>query len=328
MRRVILMLVIVFGLRGIVFSDLVDNMLREARMGTVNPLSQPRYSPDGKYILFNGQLNDGKNMYLMDAETKRVLKRLKKEELSSFFSYTPDGKFIVFKKGSGFLIFSWDQLWIMNSDGTGKRLINNLRNEIFMPISVADNKIYYVIETKNLKEQIGSIDINGSNEMIVVTNSYERIYSMVNLPGNKIVFTASPLGSWAWDPLYTYEFDLSNHTTREIVGPSKGIKEGLLVYSYNYSNEIMIYDQGEKFLKKVDLKSGKITPVAKLNINGWYFTDFCLSPDGKKIVFLRAIRTGSYSARYTMAEMDIKSGKAEVIVIPEEDLKNAPYSGD
>ncbi|MCB0280079.1 MAG: PD40 domain-containing protein, partial [Calditrichaeota bacterium] len=78
--------------------------------------AQPRFSPDGKELVFVSDSSGADNVWLYEFKDKE-LKALTKGESDSYFSpeWTPDGKYIVVSKGSG--LFATAKLAIMHKDG-------------------------------------------------------------------------------------------------------------------------------------------------------------------------------------------------------------------
>jgi Tol biopolymer transport system component len=88
--------------------------------------TQPRYSPDGKRIVFVSDRSGAENLWLLDvgftitdttaASDTTGLKPLTKGEKSSYASpeWTPDGKYVVASKGSG---LGGLHLWMYHVDG-------------------------------------------------------------------------------------------------------------------------------------------------------------------------------------------------------------------
>lgn len=84
---------------------------------------QPRYSPDGKWIVFTSDRDGAENVWIMNLETKetRQISKLKDKTIESP-EWTPDGKYIVVTVGD--IVFKPGKLWMFHVDGgTGIQLI-------------------------------------------------------------------------------------------------------------------------------------------------------------------------------------------------------------
>jgi Tol biopolymer transport system component/imidazolonepropionase-like amidohydrolase len=88
--------------------------------------SQPRYSPDGKRIVFLSDRSGAENVWLINADGSAP-RALSKGETSLFVSpeWTPDGKYIVASKTEGVLGSAYT-MWIWHVDGgSGSKLITD-----------------------------------------------------------------------------------------------------------------------------------------------------------------------------------------------------------
>src|ERR1043166_2804800 len=79
--------------------------------------SQPRYSPDGKQIVFLSDRNGSENVWLCDSDGRNT-KAVTKGDRSLFASpeWTPDGQYIVVSK-TQMPLGSTYELWLMHKDG-------------------------------------------------------------------------------------------------------------------------------------------------------------------------------------------------------------------
>ncbi|HET7790974.1 MAG TPA: amidohydrolase family protein [Gemmatimonadales bacterium] len=88
--------------------------------------SQPRYSPDGKHIVFLSDRSGGENIWICEADGSHP-KALTKGMTNLYASpeWTPDGNYIVASRTSGFL-GSVYELWLYHKDGgSGQSLTPN-----------------------------------------------------------------------------------------------------------------------------------------------------------------------------------------------------------
>jgi Tol biopolymer transport system component/imidazolonepropionase-like amidohydrolase len=88
--------------------------------------SQPRYSPDGKRIVFLSDRSGAENVWLMNADGSAT-KALTKGETSLFVSpdWTPDGKYIVASKTDGVLGSTYTMMIWHVDGGSGSKLITD-----------------------------------------------------------------------------------------------------------------------------------------------------------------------------------------------------------
>lgn len=78
--------------------------------------THPKYSPDGKYILYTSDADGGENVYYMNLEDSSDVTKVTKDRTKTFTSavWTPDGKYIIASKGG--LV---PKLWMYHKDGGG-----------------------------------------------------------------------------------------------------------------------------------------------------------------------------------------------------------------
>jgi Tol biopolymer transport system component len=91
--------------------------------------AQPRFSPDGKQVVFVSDENGSDNVWLLDLETnkRRALTKGKTENYVSP-EWTPDGEYLVVSRSSG--VFQPPGLWLIHVDGgSGTQLIKTPGDE-------------------------------------------------------------------------------------------------------------------------------------------------------------------------------------------------------
>ena len=111
--------------RTIVFDLLGDLYLLPITGGTASQLTsgmafdaQPRFSPDGKSIVFTSDRDGGDNVWTLDVATKRD-RQITKGKSNRYRSpeWTPDGKYVVVSRSATPIGAS--KLWLFSSDGGG-----------------------------------------------------------------------------------------------------------------------------------------------------------------------------------------------------------------
>ncbi|HVO31283.1 MAG TPA: amidohydrolase family protein [bacterium] len=88
--------------------------------------TQPRYSPDGKHIVFLSDRSGGENIWLIDADGAHP-KQVTKGDMVLYASptFTPDGQYIVASRTDG-VLGSVYGMWIYHVDGgTGQKLVTD-----------------------------------------------------------------------------------------------------------------------------------------------------------------------------------------------------------
>lgn len=107
---------LVFDLMGDLYTLPIDGGTAEVLTRGMPFDAQPRYSPDGRQVLFVSDRDGGMNVWTIDVNTKET-KQLTKGKISNYQSpeWMPDGKYVVFSKGEG--RFGVTKLWMQHVDG-------------------------------------------------------------------------------------------------------------------------------------------------------------------------------------------------------------------
>ncbi|WP_047415887.1 amidohydrolase family protein [Cellulophaga sp. Hel_I_12] len=182
---------IVFDLMGDIYSIPIAG-------GTASQLTKglaydvhPRFSPDGKSLLFISDKSGSDNIWTMDLATKKD-KQITKDSKHNFFSaeWTPDGAYIVGGKGRRNI-----KLHMYSKDsGTGTELFGEPKSiKAIDPAFSADGKLLYFSQREGSwnynaqlpQYQIGTYDMEDA-DMAVITSRY----------GSAFTPTPSPDGSW------------------------------------------------------------------------------------------------------------------------------------
>tara|TARA_R110002049_G_scaffold126229_2_gene282179 strand:+ start:3816 stop:7349 length:3534 start_codon:yes stop_codon:yes gene_type:complete len=85
--------------------------------------THPRYSPDGKYLLYTSDASGGENLYYVNLEDTSDVTQVTKGKTEGYAAgeWTPDGNYIIGAKGKG-----TPKLWIYHKDGgKGTALIDS-----------------------------------------------------------------------------------------------------------------------------------------------------------------------------------------------------------
>jgi Tol biopolymer transport system component len=80
--------------------------------------AQPRYSPDGRHIVFTSDRDGGDNVWTIDVSTKQT-KQITKGKTARYRSpeWTPDGRYIVVSRAA--TPIGTSKLWMYHRDGGG-----------------------------------------------------------------------------------------------------------------------------------------------------------------------------------------------------------------
>ena len=151
----------------------------------------PRYSPDGRSLVFISDKSGSDNIWTLDLATKED-KQITQEKKHNFFSaeWTPDGAYIVGVKGRRNI-----KPHIYHKEGgSGSQLVDKPKQlKLIDPAFGADGKLLYFSQRKNAwnynaqlpQYQIGTYDME-DGDMAVITSKY----------GSAFTPTLSPDGKW------------------------------------------------------------------------------------------------------------------------------------
>ena len=154
----------------------------------------PRYSPDGKSLVFISDKSGSDNIWTLDLETKKD-KQISKDKKHNFFSaeWTPDGDYVVGCKGRRNI-----KMHIYHKDGgSGSQLFDKPKNiKAIDPAFSADGKLLYFSRRNNAwnynaqlpQYQIGTYDMEDS-DMAVITSRYGSAFTpTLSSDGNWMVY--------------------------------------------------------------------------------------------------------------------------------------------
>jgi Tol biopolymer transport system component/imidazolonepropionase-like amidohydrolase len=102
--------------------------------------THPRYSPDGKKILFTSDRTGSENLWYIDTEKKDTVQLTKdRDQNYTSAAWTPDGKYVVSARGRLTM-----KLWIMHVDaGSGTQLTEGTLKNIDPAVSHDGRYVYY-----------------------------------------------------------------------------------------------------------------------------------------------------------------------------------------
>src|SRR5689334_21892802 len=109
---------IVFDLLGDLYTMPITGGSATALTSGMAYDAQPRFSPDGKSVVFTSDRDGGDNVWMIDLATKRT-KEITKGKTSRYRSpaWTPDGNYIVVSRAAAAIVQS--KLYMYHKDGGG-----------------------------------------------------------------------------------------------------------------------------------------------------------------------------------------------------------------
>ncbi len=185
---------IVFDLMGDIYSiPITGGKAAQITRGMAYDV-HPRYSPDGKSLVFISDKSGSDNIWTLNLVTKED-KQITKEKKHNFFSaeWTPDGEYIVGGKGRRNI-----KLHIYHKEGgSGNQLFEKPKEiKAIDPAFGADGKLLYFSQRKNSwnynaqlpQYQIGTYDMK-DGDMALITSRYGSAFTpTLSNDGNWMVY--------------------------------------------------------------------------------------------------------------------------------------------
>jgi len=229
---------------------------------------QPRFSPDGKKILFISDKSGAENVWFIDTDKKDTV-QLTKEVNQNFTSavWTPDGNYIVYAKGRRV-----NKLYMIHKDGgSGTQLIDEPASlKTIDPAVSHDGKlIYYSFRTGswNYNAQLPQYEIG------VYNRSNAKTARLTSRYGSAFTPVLSKDGKWmVYGTRYEEKTglilrDLSNGDEKWLAYPvqrddqeSIAVSGVLPAMTFTPDNKFLLASFGGK-INKVDIATGKSTVI-------------------------------------------------------------------
>ena len=167
--------------------------------------AQPRFGPDGKWVLFTSDRSGGENIWIMSMDLQATIQITKgKNSLYQSPEWTPDGDFIVASKVEGGLGVS--KLWMYHREGgSGAQLVKEPENlkMVGAAFGTSERYIWYAQRT-------GSWQYNAQfpqYQLAIYDRDTGKRYTQTAMYGSAFRPTLSPDGKWL-----AYGSRLDEHT--------------------------------------------------------------------------------------------------------------------
>lgn len=185
---------IIFDLMGEIYSIPVTGGKATAITSGIAYEVHPRYSPDGKSIVYISDKSGSDNVWTMDLSTKEET-QVSKDSRHNFFSaeWTPDGDYIVGAKGRRNIKFT-----IYHKEGgSGSQLFGEPKNlKVIDPAFGADGKLLYFSQRRNAwnynaqlpQYQIGTYDMEDGDRAVITSRYGSAFTPTLSKDGNWLVY--------------------------------------------------------------------------------------------------------------------------------------------
>ncbi|MBS1810482.1 MAG: PD40 domain-containing protein [Acidobacteria bacterium] len=243
----------------------------------------PRYSPDGRRIVFESNRSGTNEIWVCDKDGGNPVRITSfRGPLAGSPSWSPDGKQIVFDCRPD----SNADIYVVSSEGgTPRRLTNDLAEDI-VPSWSRDGRSIYFSSKRSGSLQIWKMDVNGTNAVQITKNGgFDPIESP---DGQWLYFTQDRGSSQIWrmpvaggEETPIFDFHQKNYSRMWLV-----VSDGIYfaVPASSTRTGIKFFDfatNSEKSLAEVDV-------TLRSSVSG-----LSLSPDGKWLIFPVTTQRGS-----------------------------------
>lgn len=190
-----------------IFTSNIDGSGKRQLTTNIHHASAPQLSPDGKWVVLNGNLtadpDDHHPQIFVIRSDGSDVKKLTNDGSLAYYDpvWSPDGKRLVYYVERG---DRKDQIWSMKADGTDQKLLTNNIGHNFYPSWTADGKRILFTSNRDGKQQLYSMNPDGSD---VRSLGIESFYARQSPDGKKLVYVG---GQWPNMRLYVSNVDGSN----------------------------------------------------------------------------------------------------------------------
>ena len=243
--------------------------------------SQPRYSPDGKKIVFLSDRDGAENVWVLEvgktltdttvASDTTGLKQITRGERAAYASpeWTPDGKYIVVSKVSGLGVF---HLWMYHIDGgTGVDLLAKEKNRNAIGAAFGPNERYLYFSTMN--GRWGYNLRRFRSQIAVLDRETGEIFPLTGEVGGGVRPAVSPDGRWLvyatrHDAKTGFKLrDLQTGVDRWLIYPiqrddqeSRFTRDFLPGYSFTPDSKFIVATLDGKIVK-ISIPDGQVTDI-------------------------------------------------------------------
>ncbi len=170
----------------------------------------PRFSPDGRTLVFSMAVNGNTDIYTLDLGSKRLARLTSQPGIETSPSFSPDGSRIVFESDRG----GSQQLYIMGADGSGQQRISFGDGRAASPVWSPRGDLIAFTRFGGGRFAINVMRPDGGGER-QLTNGYQDESATWSPNGRVIMFQRSARGG---SPAL-WSVDVSGQTERRLPTP-------------------------------------------------------------------------------------------------------------
>jgi len=275
----------------------------DARLLVANPAteSRPLFSPDGKSLAFVSNRTGNGDIYVLDLTTGETRRLTYDDARELLDGWSRDGKWIYFSSNSGEADSGSSDIWRIPAAGGTPMPVTNERMmyEYFAAPSPDGKSVAFVASgfanaqwwrkghSHMDESQIFTVDADHHYTAITADGAKE-LWPMWSPDGKRIFFVSDRSGAdnlWSIVP-GSQPQKLTSFTSGRVIWPSIGDDGRAIAFERDFG--IWSFDTANGKVAQVPIHlvgSPAATPVEHRRITE-RFTDFALSPDGKKVVFV------------------------------------------
>ncbi|MET0875295.1 MAG: Tol-Pal system protein TolB, partial [Pseudolabrys sp.] len=175
----------------------------------------PRFSPDGQRVIMSlGTPDGGSSLYEMDLRSRQPRRLTQSGGIDTSPSYAPDGSQIVFESDRG----GRQQLWVMNSDGSGQHPISTGDGSYSTPVWSPRGD--YIAFTKQTGGQfiIGVMKPDGSGERTLTEGFHNEGPTWA--PNGRVLMFFRDLSNGESGGPRIFSVDITGYNERKVDTPS------------------------------------------------------------------------------------------------------------
>ncbi len=174
----------------------------------------PRFSPDGKKVIFSLIEQGGdSNIFIMDLRTRRVTRLTNHPSINTAPSFSPDGRQVTFESNRG----GSQQVYVMNVDGGNVRRISFGNGKFGTPVWSPRGDLIAFTKQQGGQFSIGVMRPDGSGERVLTSAFHAEGPTWA--PNGRVLMYFKERPNRSGKRARLYSIDITGHNERELVTP-------------------------------------------------------------------------------------------------------------